>query len=304
MKEFLGIDCVEISCGYFSILASQSVGPRILSLSYKGSENLFAELPGEGLDHPGGEKFYFYGGHRFWLGPENPSITYLPDSKPINIKHSNNSWELIQEADDITGVAKYIQIKPTEVDDVIIVDHILYNSSDMPVNYAPWAITQLKLGGQVIIPQQIRENHKNILLPDRLITLWPYSDIHDPRVTWGNQFIFIDTGPIDNAIKIGVMNDEKWMAYFIKGLLFIKYADYYQLEHLIDKGASSECYCNSKFVELETLGPLTTLRPLESLQHREVWRIVEKPFERLNAESMLDFISQDNLTNFCLDLLA
>jgi len=33
----------------------------------------------------------------------------------------------------------------------------------------------------------------------------------------------------------------------------------------------SECYCNPHFLELETMGPRTTLAPGESVSHRETW---------------------------------
>jgi hypothetical protein len=56
-------------------------------------------------------------------------------------------------------------------------------------------------------------------------------------------------------------------------VLFVKYAAYDPDAAYLDLGASSQIYCNAKFLELETLGPKVTLRPGESARHVETWRI-------------------------------
>ena len=302
-KEFFGLDCVELSTEQIDLLVAKSVGPRILSLSFKGSRNLFAELPNDYLEFPGDGNFYFYGGHRLWLAPENPSITYIPDNQPIRIRESPGLVELIQETDHITGIQKSIQIRFTDYDDVFVIDHLLYNEGNLNFKCAPWAITQFRLGGEAIIPQQIKEIDRNSLLPDRSIVLWSYTDINDPRIHLGNHFIIINPEPIGQSLKIGVSNTEEWMAYFCDNLLFIKYTKNYASEQLIDYGATSECYCNSKFIELETLGPLEQVKPGRTIQHREVWRIVENPFATLTPETMMDFVKNDEMAGVCREML-
>ncbi len=302
-QEFFGLDTVEVSAGQFDFLVSKSVGPRILSLSYKGSENLFAELSNDYLEYPGNGNFYFYGGHRLWVAPENPPITYIPDDQPIRIRESSGFIELIQEINQITGIQKSIRIRFTDYDDVVVIDHFIHNKGDLPLKCAPWAITQLKLGGTAILPQQIKGIDGNTLLPDRSIVLWPYTDINDPRIRWGNQFIFIDPKPFDQDLKIGMSNSQKWMAYFCHNLLFIKYAKNYESEQLIDQGATSECYCNLKFIELETLGSQKQIEPGKTTQHREVWRIVDTPFANLSQETMMDFTENDEMADVCREML-
>ncbi len=302
-KEFFGLDSVKLSTGKIDLLVSKSVGPRILSLRYKGKINLFAELPNDYLEYPGDGNFYFYGGHRLWVAPEDPSVTYIPDNQPIRIRESSGFVELIQEINQTTGIQKTIRIRFTDYDDVVVIDHLIHNKGDLPFRCAIWAITQFKLGGVAILPQQTKRIDGNTLLPDRSIVLWPYTDINDPRIRWGNQFIFVDPEPVDQALKIGMLNTQKWMAYFYHNLLFIKYAENYKSEQLVDQGATSECYCNSKFIELETLGSLKQLEPGKTIQHREVWRIVDTPFANLTQETMMDFMENDEMTNVCRGML-
>ena len=302
-REFLGLDSVEIRVGRIDLIVSKSVGPRILSLSINGGNNIFAELPNLFLEYPGEENFCFYGGHLLWCGPEDPFIPYKPDSQPIHIRKTNQSIELIQKIDPISGVQKTIKIRPTNYDTILTIDHYIQNvKGKHSFQCAPWAITQLKLGGEAIIPQQLHEVEPNSLLPDRSIILWPYSDINDSRINWNNQFINIHAQPIEKALKIGITNYQKWMAYFYDNLLFIKYANNYASTQLIDFGATSQFYINSKFVELETLAPLADIKPGERIRHREVWRVVENPFN-YSPDTVKDFFDNDQMTDICRELL-
>ena len=42
----------------------------------------------------------------------------------------------------------------------------------------------------------------------------------------------------------------------------------------MDHGASVQCYRDDRFVELESLGPLSVLAPGEETSHREVWSLL------------------------------
>ncbi len=302
-KEFPGIDCVEIRVGSIDLLISTSVGPRILSLRMDGSSNIFAELPGQYLEYPGEGDFYFYGGHRLWCGPEDPTITYRPDSQPITIRESGASFELVQDVDPIIGIQKKIRITPTDFKNILVIDHYIKNTKDKPFHCAPWSITQLKPGGEAILPQQIHSPRHDLLLPDRSIALWPYSDINDTRLELGNVFITVRALPVDKPLKIGIANVQQWIAYYLDSLLFVKYASNYKSHPLIDMGATSQCYCNSKFIELETLGPLTDIQREEEICHREIWRVVQAPFDEYSADGIEKFILHDDMAGICRAML-
>lgn len=302
-KNLLGIDCVEIRLGRLVLLVSASVGPRILSLHMDEGSNIFAELPQEILEYPGEGDFHFYGGHRLWCGPEDPAITYRPDSKPITIRESGTSFELIQDVDLITGIQKKIRITPTDFEDILVIDHFIKNTGDKPTRCAPWAITQLKPGGEAILPQQIQPARPDMVLPDRSIVFWVYTDIHDTRLELSNAFISVRAMPVDKPLKIGIANVQQWIAYYLDNLLFVKYASNYKSYPLIDMGATSQCYCNSQFIELETLGPLTVLQHEEEICHREIWRVVQSPFEEYSADAIKKFILHDETAEICRAML-
>ena len=62
--KHLDFDCVPLKNASLSLLVTQSVGPRIISLRFNGEDNLFAELPDFLTERPDGKVFHFYGGHR------------------------------------------------------------------------------------------------------------------------------------------------------------------------------------------------------------------------------------------------
>ena len=53
-----------------------------------------------------------------------------------------------------------------------------------------------------------------------------------------------------------------------------------------------EAYCRDRFLELETLGPVTTLAPQESLTHVETWDIFTNVKIKPRPEEIKEFIAQ------------
>jgi hypothetical protein len=53
----------------------------------------------------------------------------------------------------------------------------------------------------------------------------------------------------------------------------VKWAAHRDGGNYLDFGASAQCYRDERFIELETLGPLTNLHPGKEVRHREVWTV-------------------------------
>ncbi len=303
MGKFLGIDCEEVKLGDFELRLACPIGPRIVSLSFRGSGNIFAELPEDYLDYLNRGRFKFYGGHRLWVAPEEPAITYKPDDHPVMIEKKADGIELIQVEGAANGLNKSIQIQSTAYKDVIVVDHVIWNNGVSKQKIAPWAITQLKLGGTAVFPFKATIE-ENPLLPDRSLVLWPYTDIHDERIEIGKELVFVHSLPVsEQALKIGVNNVRRWIAYFIDGLAFIKYSSKADPCCSLDLGAEGQCYCNHKFLELETLGLYQEIAPGYKVTHREVWRMVRYPSASVDEGSLLKAIKNDEMAEICLGML-
>jgi len=285
--NFFGQDCVSLENGKLELLVTQNVGPRILSLRFSDGDNLLAELPDFVTDCPGTGTFHFYGGHRLWHAPEEPSRTYLPDDLPVDISSLDNGLKITQQTEAKTGLQKSIEIKLTADSAQVTLTHRLTNHGLWDVTCAPWAITQFKTGGTAIFPQIKVDTG---VLPNRTLTLWPYTDMTHPNVHWGSNFILVKVD-MTSAFKIGFPNPRGWQAYWLNGTLFVKHAEYNAQAGYYDWGCSSESYCNDKFIELETLAPITTLAPNATATHIETWDLyknIECPQNEQDAQALAD----------------
>jgi hypothetical protein len=255
------------------------MGPRILSLKFAGGENLLAELPDFVTDCPGTGTYHFYGGHRLWHAPEVPSRTYLPDDCPVDITTIENGLRATQGVETQTGLQKSIDVQLQGDSSSLVLTHRLTNKGLWSVTTALWAITQFNPGGLGILPQAIEDTG---VLPNRNLTLWPYTDPSEPNVKLGKSYILVNAD-LTEPFKVGFPNPRGWLAYWLKGVLFVKRAEYDAQSAYYDFGSSSESYTNDKFLELETLSPITTIEPGADAVHVERWELY-KDIKRPNDE--------------------
>lgn len=285
---FLDFDCVSLENKTINLLVTRSVGPRVISLLLNGGENILAELPDFVTKLPDGSTFHFYGGHRLWHAPENMPRTYTRDDGPVGILPTKNGLLVTQPVDDQTGIEKSIHLSLVEERARVIVHHKLTNRGLQAVECAPWAITQLKTGGVAILPQSLEQSG---VLPNRSLALWPYTDIANPHVTWGNRHILVRAEMGEMIYKIGFPNPRGWLAYWRAGTLFVKWASYDPQASYYDFNSSSECYCNHRFLELETLAPVTKLEPGASVSHTETWELfagIDVPKDGIAAQAIVE----------------
>ena len=276
--RYLDLDCIALRNENIELLVTESVGPRIIRLNLVGGENVFAELPDMTLDSPGAdEKFKIYGGHRFWHAPQVPARTHLPDNRPVFVESIPNGVVLIQETEKQTGMRKSLQIALPDNSGTVVVDHILTNEGLWPVESAPWGITQLREGGLAICPQTDQYEDPDGSWPNRSIALWPFTSINNPHIHWGDRFIFVQVNMQKDMLKFGFPNPVGWLAYQNGDTLFVKHAAYEHGKPYFDRGSSSHIFCMPGYIELETLGPRTTIAPGESVTHREIWTLIHYP---------------------------
>jgi hypothetical protein len=180
--------------------------------------------------------------------------------------------ELIQPTEKWTGVQKRIVLKMHPTEPQVTVTHTLTNHNLWAIELAPWALSAMAKGGKAILPQPPFIPHEEKLLPARPIVQWHYTDMTDPRWTFGKRFIILRQDPNrPNPQKLGIANPDGWAAYANGDRLFLKRYKHIDGATYPDFGCSTEVFTNADMLELETLGPLTTLQPGESVEHVELW---------------------------------
>lgn len=285
--DYSGHQCCVLENNSVQLLVTRYIGPRILSFRFKDGDNLFAELPDFVTDCPGSGVFHFYGGHRLWHAPEEPKRTYLPDDSPVDTSPLGNGLLVTQQIESKTGLQKSIEIQLRANSTQVILTHRITNHGLWNVTCAPWALTQFKTGGTAIFPQ-IRTDTG--VLPNRTLTLWPYTDMTNPNVNWGSNYILVNAN-MNSPFKIGFPNLRGWQAYWLNGALFVKHAEYQAQAAYYDFGSSSESYCNDQFIELETLAPIGTILPGGIATHVETWNLY-KDIDRPQNENEVQALAE------------
>ena len=258
-------ECVRLQGPSSAVVVTTSAGPRILGLFGQGG-NLFAILPEAGLERHDGNRFRFIGGHRLWAAPEIPEITYQPDDRPCTVTEVEDGIR-VEAVPDGAGLIKSIQVRRDG--DGWRVDHILGNGSGDRLIVAPWALTQLRLGGVATLPIAGGAG----VQADRSLVLWPYSDLSDRRVRLAPGVIHVEAVSGVSPLKIGAAPSEGRASYALDGEVFEKRVEIDEAASYPDRGAVVQIYVGEDFCELETVAPLQALDPGDSATHTEHWSL-------------------------------
>lgn len=199
-----------------------------------------------------------------------PEVTYAPDDHPVTVVESPSGIEVTGAADSTVGIRKKLSISLH--DGSVHLTHQITNDSHEPRTVAPWAITQLPVGGTALFPLRTGTADPHGLQPNAEVVVWPYTGIDDTPFEMSKRNLLISSDRTA-ATKIGTRLDRGWLAYVHHDLVFAKWARHDPDGTYLDRGASAQCYSSPDFVELETLGPVVTLQPGESTAHEEVWRL-------------------------------
>jgi hypothetical protein len=260
----------SLTLGSYELAVAEDFGPRIIGLRRNDSPDFFARLDPElALRQPGGEVYRLRGGHRLWAAPEVPEVTYAPDDHACEVVATGHSVR-ISAPPDSAGLEKSITVTPNE--EKLLVDHRLTNAGRGPIRVAPWAITQLRLGGVAQLPlTNVRD--RDDLQADRSLVIWPYTDLGDSRLSFASDRVFIH-GRAGPPLKLGSGPESGELSYSLENWRFLKTIQSPNEEPFADRGAVCQVYVKDTFLELETLGPLAPLDPGESAEHRETWTII------------------------------
>jgi len=266
-------------------------GPRVVRLFLAGSnENLLAELPDVRWDTPYGA-YHARGGHRLWHAPEAFPRSSIPDDTAPTIEEVTDGVRLVQPTEEPTGVQKVMEIHLHGGRPALTLEHRLGNEGPGPVELAPWAITQLPLGGVAVLPQRAGRQDCPGLNPDRHLVAWPYTHWQDPRLLLRDDYLLVRADPWPAPWKMGYFNRLGWVGYLRREVFFCKRFDPCPGKPHADLGCNVEVYCNDLFVELETLGPLCRLEPGESTSHVERWEFYSGLGHPEEADAVWDLVA-------------
>ncbi|KPL79084.1 hypothetical protein ADN00_04230 [Ornatilinea apprima] len=287
---FAGYPCLALTNGLLTLHVMQNAGPRIIGLQAAEGPNLMAEVPLAG-EQP--NEFIPRGGQRLWHAPEDLRRTYIADNEPVSFAFNAESVLVTQNIEKETGIQKSMEISMPTGRAEVRVKYGLQNHNLWPVTFAAWPIAQMRMGGFAILPQSARATG---LLPNRRLVIWPYTDIQSENIVLGNRYIFVQARyQGEQKAKIGWLNDRGWMGYYLDNTLIIKQARFEPQGQYVDMGCNMECYCDRRFLEMETLSPLTSVQPGGTLEYEEKWLVFSNLNVSMSEESIEEVIRDLNI---------
>lgn len=267
----------RLSNGLIEAHVVTAIGPRIIDVRVPGGPNLLHLR--DGLGGTGETTYVFRGGWRLWVAPERNETTYALDNTACEAEVSDGTLRVTAPPQPAAGIQKRIEVSMTAGAPRVRILSRIKNISDRPLTYAAWSLPMLQPGGRAFVPLDV--GPLTAYDATRRLLLWSYARFADPRYQFGDRLVQIDhaqvsapppiqTGRHADESKIGVDSAQGWVAYLLDRTLFLKRFPHPAGQYP-DGGATIEVYSDHDFLELEHLGPLTTIAPGEEIVFPEDW---------------------------------
>ena len=259
---------LERGAAWIEVLASS--GPRSVGLGSTGGPNLLAETPDLGWETPYG-RYELVGGHRLWFAPEDPERGAVPDRDGLAVERLADGLRLVGAVEPGPGLVRTIEARLEPGLAALDLRHELRNTGPEALEIAPWSITQLPLGGRVLLPQTPAVSGHQVR-PNRNIVLWPYTSWEDPRIRIRDGLVTVEAAG-GAELKLGSFDEAGWVAYVRDGVALVRrFVPATGAAHP-DLGCNVETYCGPQFLELEILAPLRALAPGDAAELHERWEL-------------------------------
>jgi hypothetical protein len=130
-----------------------------------------------------------------------------------------------------------------------------------------------------------RGRHEDVLSPTNPLVMWAFTDLRDKRWTFLEKYLILrQDRNRDSPTKLGHFNADTWGAYMLNNEMFLKRYRADPSATYPDMGCSYETFASAGMLEIETLGPLTTLSQNEWVEHTEYWNV----YRNVHVENWTD----------------
>lgn len=275
--------CLRVTNDIIEVIVSIQYGPRIIKYGYVNDINHFAEGIEDKVVTENGD-YYIIGGHKFLYLSENENNVYVPDNKKVQYESIENGIRFIQETEERTYLQKIIEIV-FEGDAKLKVLHKIVSTNPFDVNVSMSAITTMNNNGIELIPLEKSQGNA----PDKSFVFWPYSNLKDPRVYFGDKYIAMKVNEnVYENFRIGFNMKLTRALYYSRNQLFVKEV---QEEKSLEKcssypnmGSKYESFISKNYIEMQTNSPKHLLKSNGCIEHLEIWNLYK--------EVSLDFIDK------------
>jgi len=269
--QFEGWSCARIVSGDTEALVTLDVGPRVIRYGFIGGPNFMHVAP-ETKGQKGGDEYRSYGGHRLWIAPEDWKKTYVPENDPVEAREEKGEYVFLSKPDQWC-IQKEIRIATRPQLGGLALTHRIHNRSAYEVELAPWCLTVMGVGGVCLFPQAPFVPHSEDFLPARPLVLWGYTNMQDPRWTWGRRVVRLRQDSLPSQ-KVGAQVSQGYAGYANHGSLFLKRFPFEKGADYPDFGCNFETFTREDMLEVESVGPMTRVASGGYAELREAWYLV------------------------------
>jgi hypothetical protein len=182
--------------------------------------------------------------------------------------------ELTGAVEKETGLEKQMVVRLAPTGTAVEVIHRIRNAGAKAREFAPWSLTMMAQGGLGIHGLPPRSKHMEVLTIANGLAMWGFSDLSDPRWKFTTKYLTLRQDPkAKTPQKLGSYNTNTFGAYLLGTDLFIKRYKADPAKRYPDGGSSFETFTNADFLELETVGPLGSVKPGQTVEHVEHWTL-------------------------------
>jgi len=290
--------CVRLHDGSAEVLVAIDYGPRVMSYSLAGGQNVLFNnrdpdnvKKGPAFDdvfYPGAY-WNIYGGNRLWVSPHSFPRAFYPDHDPVDAEILPDRAILRCLPQKVTEVQNEVEIRLDR--GKVSLRFRVRNVGKSSKLMGAWSVTAMAPGGLEIIPQPSLSAG---VLPNRRIALWDYTVMRDERIYWGDGYIAVRQDPnMEKPLKLGINNIDGWACYLNNGSCFVCRHSHSESATYPDFGVSYETYTHDRMLEMETLSPLELVPPGAYVEHRERWELftAQEPRDWRDEAEVLAFVA-------------
>jgi hypothetical protein len=276
--DFGGVEAVSFENDGLELVAISGYGPRIARLALPGGENLLLWRPGE---YTRGQ-WDLRGGHRVWTttpGADECEDTYAPDNGPCDIELFDDGFRLTGAKSELNATRRGLEVRLAG-ENRLTVEHFVTNAGNMLYAAGLWGLTCTLPGEATQYAIPLGDGHGWDTATVVLFREWAgqgQGGFDDPQIRIAGDLMLVDPAGVENKRALRSDRGIIAMSDTARDLSFAKKVDY-------DPAGDYPLGCNVAFyigpdnfmVEMETMGPQQTLKPGQSLSHRETW-LLQRP---------------------------
>ena len=252
-----------LKCGHQTMTIDAGKGGKILSLKYDDQEVISQSRWPETF------------GSTFWTSPQKE--WYWPpvpeyDKKPYEV---NRDGDVLTMTSSVSEKLKYRirkQFAINEKDQAFVITYSIINESDETRKVAPWEITRVP-------------NEKSLIFFEAVDSIWP-AGLMNFETTNGASWYQPDEANENRKVNA---DGKGWLAYCNdeKKLLMVKQFQDLDASQPAPNEAEIQVYVNrgKTYIELESQGAYTTLKPQEQLSWTVRWYL--QPCDPASKESLV-----------------